>query len=157
MATIRAVTDGSAYVLPSAQVPRLAQFYPQLITQLLRLISARLEQAHRRLDLFATTSARERVLGLLRVMAGSRGEPHGEELWLPLPLTQAELGGLLGLTRETVARVTADLEAEGIIRHVPRRGFAVLSQAFLDLPGLGIVVSGLVPLALNCARELVGS
>lgn len=152
MASARAVTDGSVYVVPTAQVPRLAQFYPQLVTQLLRLMSGRLEQAHRRLDLFATTSARERVIGLLRVMAGSRGEIRGEELWLPLPLTQAELGGLLGLTRETVTRVIAELEAEGILRHIGRRGFSILSRTFLDSPGAAAFLSGVVPLA--CASQL---
>lgn len=122
LATTRAVTDGILYVLPSSQLPRLFQYHPQLADHVLTLLSLRLERAHRRLDVTNVHSARERLLGLLRVMSDYQGEPQGGEIWLPLGLTQTELGDMVGLARETVARVIADLEAEGLVRREGRRG-----------------------------------
>lgn len=122
LVTARAVTDGIANVLPAAQLPRLCQYYPQLAAHVLTLLTLRLERAHRRLDVTGTHSAKDRLLGLLSVMADYHGEREGEEVWLPLGITQTELGDMIGLARETVARLLADLEEEGTIRRDGRRG-----------------------------------
>jgi CRP/FNR family transcriptional regulator len=155
LATARAVTDGSLFVLPASQLPGLLQAHSQLASQLLVLMSGRLEQAHRRLDLLSTTSARERVLGLLRVMAGTRGRVQDGELWLSLPLTHGELGGMLGMTRETVARVVSALEAEGLIRHRRRHGFWITAAASAGLPGVGAIATATADLS-GAARVLSG-
>ena len=42
--------------------------------------------------------------------------------WMPLPLTQSELGQMIGLARETVARMLAQLERDGVIRREGRKG-----------------------------------
>lgn len=122
LASARAVTDGLVHVLPASHLPRLFQYHPQLADHVLTLLSLRLERAHRRLDVTNVHSARERLLGLLRAMSDYHGEPQGGEIWLPLGLTQSELGDMVGLARETVARVIADLEEEGLIRREGRRG-----------------------------------
>ncbi|HEU4753133.1 MAG TPA: Crp/Fnr family transcriptional regulator, partial [Armatimonadota bacterium] len=118
----RAVTDGSAHVLPASNLPRLAQHYPELMAQIVALLSARLERALERMDLIQTDSARERILGLLSLMAEYHGQVQGNEVWIPLTLTQAELGEMVGLARETVARTMNSLEAEGLVRRANRRG-----------------------------------
>lgn len=116
LANSRAVTDGSAHVLPAAQFPRLAQYYPRLTNHIIRLLADRLERSHRRLDLVRGSSARERLVGLLRVVAEHHGVPEGDRTWVPLALTQEDLGKMIGLARETVARLLADLEESGAIR-----------------------------------------
>lgn len=122
LVSARAVTDGSMYVLAAAQLPRFAQYYPQLTAHVVALLSARLERAHRRVDLISIDSARERVMGLLDVLAEYHGERRAAGVWLPVRLTQAEMGGMIGLARETVARTLSDLEEEGLIRREGRRG-----------------------------------
>jgi CRP-like cAMP-binding protein len=122
IATARAVTDGVVHALPACQLPRFAQFYPQLTAHVVTLLSARLERAHLRLDIVTTDSARGRLLNILTVLADYHGEMRDGARWLPLRLTQAELGSMVGLARETVARVFGELEAEGIIRRQGRRG-----------------------------------
>jgi CRP/FNR family transcriptional regulator len=116
LANARAVSDGYANVLPAAQLTRVAQFYPHLVAHVLTLLTLRLERAHRRVDLLKERGARERLLGLLAVLAQDHGEPRAGRLWVPARLTQAELGGLVGLARETVARVLRDLATEGVVR-----------------------------------------
>lgn len=122
LVTARALTDGYAHVLPAVQLPRFAQYYPELMAHIVTLLCSRLERAHVRLDIVTTDSARDRLLGILNVMADYHGEARDGSRWLPLRLTQAELGGMVGLARETVARVMGDLENEGLIRRQGRRG-----------------------------------
>lgn len=122
LVTARAITDGSAYVIPAALLPRLFQFYPELSRQLVNLLSVRLERAHCRLDVTRISDAKARLLSLLYAMADYDGQPSGSEIWMPLPLTQAELGQMIGLARETVARILGQLEREGSIRRDGRRG-----------------------------------
>jgi CRP/FNR family transcriptional regulator len=131
LATARAVTDGSAHVLEAAHLPRLAQHYPELTAQIIALLASRLERAHQRMDVVQADSARERLVGLLSIMAEYHGQPQGDEIWLPLALTQAELGTMVGLARETVARVMATLEEEGLIRRANRRGLWIRREADL--------------------------
>jgi CRP/FNR family transcriptional regulator, cyclic AMP receptor protein len=123
MVTARAVTDGAAYVLPSAQLSRFIQYYPDLGTHIVKLLGARLVRSHRRLDLVTSNCARDRVLGLLRVLADHHGQERQERIWLPISVTQTELAEMVGLARETVARVLTALETEGLVFKEGRRGF----------------------------------
>lgn len=122
LVTARAMTDGTVYELPAALLPRLFQFYPALARHVVNLLSVRLERAHRRLDVTRMADAKTRLLALLYAMADHHGEAAGEEIWMPLPVTQAELGQMVGLARETVARILGQLAREGAIRRDGRRG-----------------------------------
>jgi len=122
LVTARAVMDVSVHVLPAAQLGRLTEYYPQLAGHVLTLLSTRLKRAHRGSDLITTTSARERTLRLLHLLAEYHGRPREGLTWLPLTLTQAELGKLINLTRETVARTLGELEKEGVITRQGRKG-----------------------------------
>lgn len=128
LTNVRAATAGTAWQLTRPQVYRLGRHYPRFLESIVALLSRRLEQAYDQADLLSTPNARERLLGFLRLAAASHGEPRGADLWIPLPLKQAELGDLLSLQRETVARSIAALEAEGVLRHRPRQGFLMLSE-----------------------------
>lgn len=129
LVTARAVTDGSYYALPGSHIATLAQYYPQLAAHLFSLLAARLEQAHRRLDVIVRRSARDRLLGLLSTLARYHGQGSGKELWLPVTVSQGQLGSMIGLARETVVRTIAELEAEGLLRREGRRGYWLLQEA----------------------------
>jgi len=122
MVSARAMTDGQVYVVNAQLLPRLFQHYPELSRHILTLLSHRLERSHRRLDVHNILDARSRLLELLHTIADHLGEAAGEEIWMPLPVTQAELGQMIGLARETVARILAQLVREGSIRRDGRRG-----------------------------------
>ncbi|MGV3723873.1 MAG: Crp/Fnr family transcriptional regulator [Actinomycetota bacterium] len=122
MVSARAMTDGEAYMAPAHLIPRLFQHYPNLARHILNLLSFRLERAHRRLDVTHMSDAKTRLIELLRAMAHQYGEADGAEIWMPLPLTQTELGQMIGLARETVARMLAQLERDGLIRREGRKG-----------------------------------
>jgi CRP-like cAMP-binding protein len=75
------------------------------------------------------SDAKTRLIELLRAMAHQYGEAEGDEIWMPLPLTQAELGQMIGLARETVARMLAQLEREGVLRREGRKGLWLTIKA----------------------------
>lgn len=122
LVTARAITDGTAFALSAALLPRLFQHYPELARHILNLLSLRLERAHRRLDATRLVDARARLLSLLYAIADYDGQSIGSEIWMPLTLTQTELGQMIGLARETVARILSQLTREGAIRRDGRRG-----------------------------------
>ena len=127
LSSVRAVSDGWCNVLPAAGVPRLARYYPDLVVEILSMLSGRLERSHRRLDVLMQDAARDRVLGMLQLLAGYHGEDRGGETVMEVGVTQAELASMVCLKRETVARALTELEAEGLIRRRPRRGVFLLS------------------------------
>jgi CRP-like cAMP-binding protein len=121
--TARAVTDTVARQISRPNIRRLLARRPDLAEDLLARMADRLNRAHPRCLDSANDSARERVLALLYLMSDYHGEPAGDELWLPLHLSQAQMGEMVGLARETVARTMTILEEEGLIRRAQRRGF----------------------------------
>ena len=128
LVTARALTNGVAHVVAPAHVPKVFQYYPALGMHLLRVLTEGLERAYRRQDVAQSPNARERLFQLLSLMADCHGKPHGAETWMPLRLTQAELGEMAGLARETVARALADLETEGLVRRDGRKGLWVRTE-----------------------------
>lgn len=122
LVSARALTDGFCHSLPASHLPRLAQFYPELVAQIVSLLAERLEWAHRRAELMIYAGARDRLLGLLEALGTKHGSMEGGRLWVPLRVTQQQLGEMVGLARETVARGLAELEQQGVIERCARRG-----------------------------------
>lgn len=131
LATVRSVTPGTGLRIPSDALQGLARQSPAALEALLTLMSERLERSHRRVDVLTTSGARERVLGLLRLMVETTGRLGGGSLWVPMRVTQGELAEMLGLARETVSRVLSELEQAGIVRKSTRAGIWV-NPGFLD-------------------------
>lgn len=135
--TARAVTDTVVRQISRPNIRRMLARRPELTEFLLAQMADRLDRAHRRCLVSTNDSARERVLALLSLMSDYHGEAVGDEVWLPLHLSQAQMGEMVGLARETVARTMTLLEDEGLIRKAQRRGF------WLRLPE-DIVMGGLL-------------
>jgi len=114
LVTARAHTDGAAHLFSGAMLPRFAQHYPRLAAHVITLLSSRLALAHRRLDIIRTSSAREKVLGVLALLADRHGFEEDGRYWIPVKMTQSDMGDMVGLARETVARCLAELRSEGV-------------------------------------------
>ncbi len=59
--------------------------------------------------------AAERLAGLLVSWSASEGEPTGWGVEFKLPLTQEEIGQMIGVSRETVSRLLAGFEKDEIL------------------------------------------
>ncbi len=80
---------------------------------LLRCVAVRLRQASRRQVEFGTVDALGRVCGRLTEMMDRYGHPDGPHIDIVAPLSQSEVGGWAGLSREAVVKALASLRALG--------------------------------------------
>jgi CRP/FNR family cyclic AMP-dependent transcriptional regulator len=73
----------------------------------------------------------ERLLALMWLLAESWGQVTTEGTLLPIPLTHANLGGLIGARRPTVTLALGSLTSSGVIRR-QARGWLLLGRPTLD-------------------------
>ena len=108
------------------------QRFPALGLALLRRSSEDLFGARSLMAMVGRHSARERVQNFLLSMANAASQsPCHPAREFNLPLSRAELAGLLGLTIETVSRQISALEKRGAIRRKGLRGIEILDAAQL--------------------------
>jgi CRP/FNR family transcriptional regulator, cyclic AMP receptor protein len=89
--------------------------------ELLRMVAARLRSSDRRLVEFGSYDIARRVARLLADMADDEGRPSDAGLVLPGGLSQDDLAGLVGGSRESVARALGVLRSLGFVSTGRRR------------------------------------
>lgn len=88
-------------------------------------IAERFKQIESRIENLVFRDVRARLASLLLELAGDFGERAADgSVRIELPLTQAELGKLIGATRQTVNQAIGELEAAGLVGR--RRGALTL-------------------------------
>ena len=103
---------------------------PNAALQLLGLTVDRLRSGdHRRLE-FAALTVGERLSGLLLDLARTHGTLTEEGIEIDVPLSQLELAGSVGASREAVTRLLKVLRDRGVIA-TRRRGLLVLRPDLL--------------------------
>ena len=107
-----------AVELVAVDVARFNQFvddYHRVAIALLRSVAGRLRHTTRRQVEFGTVDALGRVCGRIVEMMDRYGHPDGGRVEIAAPLSQTELGGWTGLSREAVVKALAALRALGWI------------------------------------------
>lgn len=157
LSTSRAVSQGVAYRLSERMLNELPAKCPQLLRAMLGLMVRRLDRANKRLELFSHSSPRDRILGILKIWANQMGRPTEGGALVPFRLTQAQLGDLVGVSREAVSRALGSLESEGKVARKRGNGIwlspEVLSSgsvAYLGISefvtGVGVAVATAIPI-----------
>lgn len=126
----QAVSDVTFHVFPMELVTSLARADTVVAWVLLEQISQRVRQAVGFIRMLAFMDLRERIAQRLVEIAFH--QPAGTAL--VAALTQRELADLVGSPRTSVARVLADLRAEGVIRTVPRGIEIVRAERLVPVP-----------------------
>lgn len=103
---------------------------PSAALTLSALMSERLRWANQRRLEFAGYDSDVCLARLLLAVAARHGRPGPEGTDLGVPLTQVELGSLVGAKESTVQKILRDLSARGLVRTGHRR------VIITDLPGL---------------------
>jgi CRP/FNR family transcriptional regulator, cyclic AMP receptor protein len=88
---------------------------------LLRSLAQRFRDADRRRVEFASAQTLGRVAARLLELADRHGESDGETIVITLPISEEELAGWTGSSREAVAKALATLRDFGAIRAERRR------------------------------------
>ena len=108
----QAVNDATIHVFPVEALRALARAEAAVAWELARETAARLAQASAIIRMLAFMDLRQRIGQRLLELAFR--QPAGAPL--VAPVTQQELADAVGSPRTSVARVLADLRAEGIVR-----------------------------------------
>jgi CRP/FNR family transcriptional regulator, cyclic AMP receptor protein len=129
-ATVVALEAVDTRVVRSADFRAIVARRPSMALELLRMVAERLRASDRRLVEFGASDTTRRLARLLAEMAEADATPTDGGLLLANNLTQDDLAGLVGASRESVARALAALRARGFVA-TGRRQVVVL-----DLAGL---------------------
>lgn len=129
-ATVVALEAVDTRVVRSADFRAIVARRPSMALELLRMVAERLRASDRRLVEFGASDTTRRLARLLAEMAEADATPTDGGLLLASNLTQDDLAGLVGASRESVARALAALRARGFVA-TGRRQVVVL-----DLAGL---------------------
>ncbi|MFI7274924.1 Crp/Fnr family transcriptional regulator [Streptomyces sp. NPDC049879] len=95
--------------------------YPHAHHQLSGLLVDRVRAGDRRALQFASLSVRERLAVLLLDLLRSHSRRTESGLELTVPLSQQELAGSVGASREAIARLLTDLRRNGVVDTARRR------------------------------------
>jgi CRP-like cAMP-binding protein len=112
-ADVTAIDDGVLLDIQRRDFLPLLESSPSLCLRLMQSLSARLRDANRSLEEFATLSLAGRLGRLLLRLAGGRRE--GQELRLDLRLSQKDLATLAGASREKVNRQLRFWKQQGVL------------------------------------------
>lgn len=114
-ATAMAVTATHLTAIELGRFRAFLESHPAVAMELLRSVAGRLRNASRRQLEFGTTDALGRVCGRLVEMMGRYGERVDEQVSIASPLSQSEIAGWAGLSREAIVKALGALRTLGWI------------------------------------------
>lgn len=114
-ASVTALEPVEVLVLTCAAFRAYLHDHPRLLFRLLVTVTGRLRDADRKRIEFGAYDAVGRVAGRLVELAERFGEPSGECVRITLPITQDELAGWVGASREAVVKALRGLRDRGYI------------------------------------------
>jgi CRP/FNR family cyclic AMP-dependent transcriptional regulator len=129
-ASVTALEPVDVLVLTSEAFRGYLHAHPQPLFRLLVAVTVRLRDADRKRVEFGAHDAVGRVASRLVELADRFGEPSGECVRITLPITQDELAGWVGASREAVVKALRGLRDRGYIE-TRRRAVVVRDLAAL--------------------------
>lgn len=124
-ATVTAIEDGELLSVSTVRFRAFLAAHPEVTLALLGQISGRLRDADRKRVEFGSTDTVARLASRLVELAAHHGRDVGGAIAIDLPLTQTELAGWVGASREAVTRGLHTLRQRGCIT-TGRRTITVL-------------------------------
>lgn len=131
-ASVLALEDVEVLVLSAKDFKRFLSESPGAAVAVLEMVVARLREGDRRRTEFGSLDAVTRVAARLIEMADRFGEETPDGTRIPVPLSQEELAGWIGASRESVTKALQALRSRGLIE-THRRGITVLDMEKLRL------------------------
>jgi CRP/FNR family cyclic AMP-dependent transcriptional regulator len=110
---VRAITPCTTLVFAIPQLCEALRRDPFIGSWLAASLAARKLALERALARALSLPVKERVLDVLRELAGAHGRPTPAGIVLEIPLSQDDIGALVGATRESVNRALRQLSQSG--------------------------------------------
>jgi CRP-like cAMP-binding protein len=124
-ATALAIEPVVALKIPSKEFRSFLVSHPRVALLIIRMVAGRLRAADRRRIEFAAFDSVGRVASLLVELTERHGEATSEGIRITLPLSQSEIAGWTGSSREAVSKALQMLRRRGWIK-THRRGITVI-------------------------------
>ncbi len=138
VATVRAIEPLTALAIASRDFESFLDSHPRVALVILRVVIARLREADRQQVEFAAYHTVTRLARRLIELAGRYGEQAGDAIVIELPISQEELAGWAGASREAITKALRDLREAGLIE-TRRRHITLLDPEQLgQLAGLTV-------------------
>jgi CRP/FNR family transcriptional regulator, cyclic AMP receptor protein len=115
-ATVSALTDVRALTVRWAAFHAFVAERPRVATTLLRVVADRVRESDRRRVDLRWLDARARIARELFDLVGRFGVSEDQSIVLALPISQREIAGLAGSSRETGAKAFRYLRQQGVVR-----------------------------------------
>lgn len=114
--TAETLTSARFSFVEQKEFLRLVERNREVCVSVVELLSHQLREAVEMIHYSGGSQAAvEKLAALLDSWIGQNGERADQEAELKLPLTQEEIGQMIGVSRETVSRLLAEFEREGIL------------------------------------------
>ncbi|RST05062.1 Crp/Fnr family transcriptional regulator [Streptomyces sp. WAC07149] len=124
-ATVTALERIEALAVPADRFDALLDERPGITRKLLALTADRTRDSDRRRVQFASLTVQERLALLLLELIRTHGQESEDGVRLRAGLTQSDLAGSVGASREAVARLLKQLRERGVVQ-TGRRGLVVV-------------------------------
>ncbi|MGQ4386574.1 Crp/Fnr family transcriptional regulator [Streptomyces sp. SAS_270] len=125
-ATVTALETVSAVVVSGERFRGFMAERPEVAREVLKLVTEHMRAADRRRLELSSLNVRERFAALLLDLARTHGRRTTEGIELAIPLSQQELAGSVGASREMVQRLLRELRDRGAV--VTRRRTLVIER-----------------------------
>jgi CRP/FNR family transcriptional regulator len=124
----RALGDVALYQVPWPHLQTLMHDEPELQSSLFVRMSFDLRQAQKRILVLGQQNVSQRLASFLLDLMEHEDFYDARQQQLSLPLSRFDLGDYLGTSPETVVRVLARLEKDGLIRRISSRLLLIPSR-----------------------------
>lgn len=114
-ATATAVVDSVALVWPSSSWPSILSRCPALADSALRIVGARLDDAHVRVVEMSTEEVERRIAHALLRLVKQAGRKVEDGIQIAFPITREDVAQMTGTTLHTVSRILSGWEARGLV------------------------------------------
>lgn len=110
-----AIEDALLCRIPRANFEQLLRAHPELSFRLTKLIGLRLKRIESRIEDLVFKDVQGRVATVLLQLARDHGTKESRGCWLVPRLTQQQLAGLIGSSREAVNQTLGEFRRRGLI------------------------------------------
>jgi CRP/FNR family cyclic AMP-dependent transcriptional regulator len=116
-----ALEDSIVYTIPFLTFERVLRQRPTLAVGIASLLGQRCNKLERRLEAHVFHRVPTRLANQLLELATRYGEAHADGTLLCVPLSQQDLGNLIGASREIVSLTLSDFKRRGLVSSKGRR------------------------------------
>ena len=112
-ATAIAQSDSLVGVVPNEKLEELVLRNNQLALLIIKALNRRLQVAQQKIRSLALTGAQAKVANTLLALLYERGQEETDQTWrLELDIPKQDLANLVGVTRETLARILSEWQKQ---------------------------------------------